>query len=158
MSRRRLLIGSAAALVLVAAIALVPHLSADVTYRHKPTGLRLSMSKSFAKDIEVREQTWDSFRILNFVYKPVQALYPDFPFGTVGRIEIFDRTAYTIEDLEDMTTMYGLRLVGENSRYYFGAAHATDVQVPLDAAEELQARFRELEAEFNEVIKSLRFE
>lgn len=143
-------------LVLVVAIGLLTNPLGDTTYRDKQIGLSLTMPKSFARDIEIREQVWDSLRILNLVYKPVQAMEPAFPYGTVGRIEIFDKATHTREGLEDSTNMYGLRIVGENSQYYFGFAHATDVQVPLDAAEELQSRYRELVIEFNEVIKSLR--
>ncbi len=150
------LLGAACLVVLIVAIGLLTNQLGGVTYKDDQIGYSLVMPRSFARDIEIREQVWDSLRILNFVYKPVQALEPDFPYGTVGRVEIYEKTPSTEESLQHSSDDYGLRIVGENSRYYFGVANPTDVQFPLDAAAEIQSRYHELSRQFNEVIKSLR--
>ncbi len=125
---------------------------AGPSYNNREFGLSLQIPQDFAREVQIKAEG----KVLYFIYKEVQALKPEIPLGVVGRVEIYDKATNTKEDLEQLTDMYGLRIIGENSKYYFGVAHATDVQVPPDASEQLKTRFRELEAEFDEVIKSVR--
>ncbi|WP_157677480.1 hypothetical protein [Dehalobacterium formicoaceticum] len=50
-----------------------------------------------------------------------------------------------------------MKYLGENEIYYFGWAHATDVQVPEDASAEEKNRFNKMEQEFNQIIKTFQF-
>ncbi len=109
----------------------------DVTYRNDQMGFSLAMPSSFAREVELRQEGSTLF----FVYRPVQALEPRWPYCVVGRVEIYDKTTTTSENLQQNADMYGLRLIGENSKYYFGVAHATDVQVPLGSSEQLRVKF-----------------
>lgn len=122
----------------------------DVTYRNDQIGFSLVMPSSFVREVELRQEGSTLF----FVYRPVQSLEPRWPYGVIGRVEIYDKTITTSENLQQNADMYGLRLIGENSKYYFGVAHATDLQIPLGSSEQLLAKFRALEADFDSVIRS----
>lgn len=122
----------------------------DVTYRNDQIGFSLAMPRRFAREVELRQEGSTLF----FVYRPVQALESRWPYGVVGRVEVYDKTTTTSENLQQNADMYGLRLIGESSKYYFGVAHATDMQIPPGSSEQLLAKFRALEIEFDSVIQS----
>ncbi len=128
--------------------------TSPVTYRNEQFSYSIVMPKRFSRDVQLREEE----NMLFFVYKPVQALEPRFAYGVVGRLEIHDKAATTEEQLQLLSRLYGLALIGENPEHYFGSAQATDVQVPQGASEQTLARFRELQAEFRQVIKSFKLQ
>ena len=63
------LLGAACLVVLIVAIGLLTNQLGGVTYKDDQIGYSLVMPRSFARDIEIREQVWDSLRILS-QYRP----------------------------------------------------------------------------------------
>lgn len=121
-------------------------------YINQKYGFSLDIPKDFAEDVTVKEEG----NIVYFVYKDVQSLVPDFMAGKVGRIEIYDKNKYSKTALNQFSEMYNFRYIGENKSFYFGWAHATDVQIPSNASNEVKEKFRKLEGEFEEVIKTFK--
>ena len=122
----------------------------DVVYENEKFGFSLNLPGDFAEKVEIREDG----NFVYFVAKEVQAAYPEQIFGVIGRIEIYDKREITRESLKELEDMYGFKYLGESVDYYFGWAHATDVQVPPDASEKTEQDFRALEKEFDAVIES----
>ncbi|GEM_PF-1361613 len=123
---------------------------ADVTYQNDNLGFALQAPKVFMDAVQINE---GDDGVL-FVDKEIQAALPEHVLGVVGRIEAYDKREFSQDVIQAHAEMYGLRYLGENENYYFGYAHATDVQVPPDASQELSDRFRALEDQFDEVIKT----
>ncbi len=121
-----------------------------VLYKNNNFGFTLQIPKDFMDLVEIKEGSDGVF----FVNKEIQAMLPEHVFGVVGRIEIYDKEKYSKDVMQTGADIYGLRYLGENERYYFGCAHATDVQVPPEASQELKDKYRALEAEFDEIIKT----
>ncbi len=121
----------------------------DLLYRNDTYGFTLNLTKDFAEDVEVREDN----NVVYFVIKEIQKTLPDHVFGVVGRIEVYDKKEFTTEDLKGHEDAYNLRYLGENEKYYFGWAHATDVQIPKP---ELLNKYRTIEGEFNNIIKTFK--
>ena len=92
--------------------------------------------------------------LIYFVDKEAQAKHPEQAFGVVGRIETYDKKEFSRDSLKELEDMYGFRYLGESGGYYFGWAHATDVQVPPGASEKIKQNYRALEKEFDTVISS----
>lgn len=122
----------------------------DVVYENEKYGFSVDLPGDFAEKVDIRED--GSF--IYFVDKEVQAAHPEQVFGVTGRIEIYDKREITRENLKELEDMYGFRYLGESVDYYFGWAHATDVQVPPDASEKTEHNFRALEKEFDAVVES----
>jgi hypothetical protein len=122
----------------------------DFVYENEKFGFSLNLPGDFAEKVEIREDG----NFVYFVAKEVQAAYPEQIFGVIGRIEIYDKREITRESLKELEDMYGFKYLGESVDYYFGWAHATDVQVPPDASEKTEQDFRALEKEFDAVIES----
>jgi len=122
----------------------------DVVYENEKFGFSLNLPGDFAEKVEIREDG----NFVYFVAKEVQAAYPEQIFGVIVRIEIYDKREITRESLKELEDMYGFKYLGESVDYYFGWAHATDVQVPPDASEKTEQDFRALEKEFDAVIES----
>lgn len=114
-------------------------------------GFALTLDEEFNENVVIKEEG----QVFYFVSKEIQATQPDMIFGMVGRIEIYNKTEFTEETMMDSGEAYSLKYLGENDRYYFGWAHATDVQVP-PGEESLTEKFRALEADFAEVIKTFK--
>jgi beta-lactamase regulating signal transducer with metallopeptidase domain len=123
---------------------------ADVLYENNNFGFALLIPQDFMNEVEIKE----SDSIIYFVNKEIQATLPDQIFGVVGRIEIYDKQIFTRENLEQNEDIYNLRYLGENEKYYFGWAYATDLQVPPNTSHQLTDRYRAQEAEFEEIIKT----
>jgi beta-lactamase regulating signal transducer with metallopeptidase domain len=113
-------------------------------------GFSLKLPKEFAEDIQIIEEG----EIVYFVNKEIQANSPEMIFGVVGRIEIYSKNEFTRDNLAEMDDIYGLKYLGENDQYYFGSAHATDVQLMPDSSEQLKERFWAMEEEFNQILES----
>ncbi|MGI5920175.1 MAG: hypothetical protein ACOX6I_00310 [Syntrophomonadaceae bacterium] len=126
--------------------------NSEVGYANDEFGFTLVMPRSFMNDIDIKE-TGDA---VYFVNQEIQATLPEHIMGVVGRIEVYDKGEFTRENLKENEESYSLRYLGENERYYFGWAHATDVQVPIEASEALKERCRAMEKEFNEIIKTFK--
>lgn len=124
----------------------------DVVYENDKYDFSITLSKAFLKDIEIREES----NAIYFIDKEVQEKYPEQIFGVVGRIEAFTKAAYTKEEMLEVGDSYGLRYLGENKNYYFGWSYATDLQVPLDATEQLKEKYRDLEKEFASSIQTFK--
>lgn len=122
----------------------------DVVYENEKYGFSLELPGDFAQKVDIREEE----NSIYFVDKEVQAKHPEQVFGVVGRIETYDKKEFSRENLIELEEAYGLRYLGESGKYYYGWAHATDVQVPADASENTIQRFRALEKEFDAVIGS----
>jgi hypothetical protein len=89
-----------------------------------------------------------------FVSTDIQETNPESPYGVVGRIEVFPKAETTMADLKEREEIYNLKYLGANRTYYFGWAHATDVQVPFDASEAVKNDFSSMEAIFGTSIQS----
>ncbi|MDD4238806.1 MAG: hypothetical protein PHT62_09670 [Desulfotomaculaceae bacterium] len=126
--------------------------SQDVMYSNDKYGFSMNLPGDFAAKVDVRE----SGNCIYFVDKEVQAVHPEHPFGVVGRIEAYDKREFSMENLQELEGMYGFRFLGESGSYYFGWAHATDVQLPAEASEKTIEDYRALEKEFNTIIESFR--
>ncbi len=122
----------------------------DVVYENEKYGFSLNLPGGFAQKVDIREEG----NSIYFVDKEVQAEHPEQVFGVVGRIETYDKKEFSRENLIELEDAYGLRYLGESGKYYYGWAHATDVQVPPNASEETIQNFRALEKEFDAVIGS----
>lgn len=77
--------------------------------------------------------------------------------GVVGRIEIYDKQEVSRSNLEELEYSYNLKYIGENTDYYFGYTHATDVQIPTDASIKIRENYKNLEKEFDSVITGIKF-
>ncbi len=128
------------------------HPQPDFLYENDEFGFSLQIPDDFRDTVDIKEDG----NFIYFVNKEIQAAEPDYIFGTVGRIEIYDKEAYTKERIYEGADIYGLRYLGENEKYYFGWAHATDVQVPDEASGQLSRQFRGMEEEFNEMLKTFK--
>lgn len=124
----------------------------DAVYENDAFGFSLLIPQDFMDAVEIKEDG----NFIYFVIKEMQAFYPKSILGVVGRIEIYDKGKYTQEIIRTGAEMYGLRYLGENQQYYFGWAHATDVQVPPEAPQPLKDQFRPMEARFEEIIKTFK--
>lgn len=114
-------------------------------------GFTLTLDKEFENQVEIKEEG----RTIYLVSRDIQATQPDAIFGIVGRIEIFSKAESTKDTLKNAGDVYGLKYLGENAAYYFGWAHATDVQTP--PGDEVRAKkFRTLENQADELIKSFK--
>lgn len=122
----------------------------DVVYENEKYGFSLNLPGDFAQKVDLKEEG----NLIYFVDKEVQAKHPEQVFGVVGRIETYDKKEFSRENLLELEDAYGLRYLGESGSYYFGWAHATDVQVPPNASEKMLQNFRALEKEFDTVIGS----
>lgn len=122
----------------------------EVLYENNNFGFTLRIPKDFLDLVEIKEGSDCIF----FFDKEIQTMLPEYIFGVVGRIEVYDKREFNKEVLQTHGEIYGLRYLGENERYYFGYAHATDVQVPPDAAQDLWDKYRAEEDQFDEIIKT----
>ena len=121
-----------------------------VEYRNDTYDFTISFPALFADLTAAR----DGDSVIYFVDSDIQQTQPDQPFGVVGRIEVFDKAEIGTEDLQALEETYGFRYLAENDRYFFGWAHATDVQLPPDADGSLVERYRSLEAMFGNAMDS----
>ncbi|NLG33369.1 MAG: hypothetical protein GX550_07600 [Syntrophomonadaceae bacterium] len=126
-----------------------PDQLSDVAYENEEYGFALTLDGQFNEDVAIEQEG----RFFYFLSKEIANNAQSFPFGVVGRIDAFSKVEYTKEDMLEAGSSYGLKYLGENEAYYFGWAHATDVQVP-PGDEELLERFRALENDFEEIIKT----
>jgi hypothetical protein len=124
----------------------------DILYKNNDFGFTLEIPTDFLDLVEINEGS-DCFF---FVDKEIQAMLPEHIFGVVGRLEIYDKKEYTRENLKEHEDAYGLSYLGENEKYYFGYAHATDVQVPPDDYQKFMERFRALEDRFDKIIQTFK--
>jgi hypothetical protein len=123
-----------------------------VLYVNNKFGFSLLIPPDFMDAVAIKEDG----NFIYFVNKEMQAFYPESILGVVGRIEIYDKGKHTKEIIQTGAEVYGLRYLGENEKYYFGWAHATDVQVPPEAPQPLKDQFRPMEARFEEIIKTFK--
>ena len=123
----------------------------DITYKSEKYGISVNIPKEFADATQIKEDQG----VIYFVNKEIQEANPGNIFGIVGRIEIYDKKDFTMENIKEKEDIYSLRFLDENENYYFGWAHATDVQIPSNATDQLKDKFRAMEAEFDEIIKTV---
>lgn len=127
----------------------VDQTSQEILYENEQFGFSLLIPKDYMEAVEIKETD----ECVYFVNKEIQATMPEHIFGVVGRIEIYDKSKFTREIIQAGEDAYSLRYLGENENYYFGWAHATDVQWPTQQNIE---EFRALEDKFNEIIKTFK--
>jgi beta-lactamase regulating signal transducer with metallopeptidase domain len=143
-------------LVLIVAIAAAVLLLTDPpksgSYENEYYGFSLELPSAFADQITIKEQG----SVIFFVSNEMAEAVPEQIFGVVGRIEVYSKEQMSDEGLQQLKDAYNFRLLGENSRYYIGSAHATDVQTVPGAAEQAVSDFRALEAEFDAMLSSLK--
>lgn len=125
-------------------------LTQDQLYQNHKYGFAITLPQDFAEAVEIK----DEGDFIYFVDKEIQKTEPQFIFGVVGRIEIYDKSKFSRDSLQGNEDAYGLRILGENEKYYFGWAHATDVQLPPQASEASVNKYRAMEKRFNEAIKT----
>jgi beta-lactamase regulating signal transducer with metallopeptidase domain len=119
-------------------------------YKNDKYGFSLNIPEDFSRHINIDENTEEN--VIYFRYKEISKYYPH--MGHVGRIEVYSKDQHpTKEDFKDQEIMYNLKIIGESDKFYFGWAHATDLQVPYEKNELLE-KFRELESDFDSVIES----
>lgn len=123
----------------------------NILYENDKFGFSLLIPEDFMDAVEISEGNF-----VCFVNKEIQAFHPEFVCGVVGRIEIYDKEKFSKEIMHAGEDIYGLRYLGENEKYYFGWAQATDVQVPPEAAQQLKEQYRTMESEFIEIIKTFK--
>lgn len=122
----------------------------DVLYENEKYGFSLNLLGDFAAEIEIKEDG----NIIYFVNKEIQAANPDQISGVVGRIEVYDKNESAKATMKQANEMYSLKYVGESDKYYFGRAHATDVQFAYETPKQLKEKYKAQEATFDEIIKS----
>jgi hypothetical protein len=125
--------------------------TADVAYSNDKYGFALTLNEKFNKGVEIKEEA----KVVYFVSKEIQAKQPEMIFGVIGRIEMFNKAEFTKETMMESGSAYSLKYLGENESYYFGWAHATDVQVP-PGDNSLTKKYRALEKDFAEIIKTFK--
>lgn len=119
-------------------------------YKNDKYGFSLNIPEDFSRQTNIDENTEEN--VIYFRYKEISKYYPH--MGHVGRIEVYSKDQHpTKEDFKDQEIMYNLKIIGESDKFYFGWAHATDLQVPYEKNELLE-KFRELESDFDSVIES----
>jgi len=128
-----------------------PNQVANAEYVNDIYGFTLILDDEFNKSVEIKGED----RVVYFVSKEIQAKQPEMIFGVIGRIEIFNKTEFTKDAMMESGSAYGLKYLAENNTYYFGWAHATDVQVP-PGEESLSKKYRVLEEKFAEIIKTIK--
>lgn len=142
-------------LIVLAVLAIMlfnkPEETSAVEYKNDKYGFALTFDQEFNQSVEIKEGD----QVVYFVSKEIQATQPDMILGVVGRIEIYDKTDFTKETMLESGDAYGLKYLGENNRYYFGFAYATDVQVP-PGDKSLNIKYRALEEDFAEIIKTFK--
>ncbi|MDD3269697.1 MAG: hypothetical protein PHX14_10275 [Syntrophomonadaceae bacterium] len=126
-----------------------PPPTSNIQYINDKYGFVLELEAEFKKNVEIRE----AGRTIYFISRDIQAKQPETIFGVVGRIEIYSKAESTKETLMQAGDAYGLKYLGENEAYYFGWAHASDVQIP-PGDESLAKEFRALEMKFDDAIKT----
>lgn len=122
-----------------------------IEYKNEAYGFTISVSDEFNNRVKIIEED----QVVYFVSREIQAKQPDMIFGVTGRIEAFAKSHFSKEEVLEAGSSYGLKYLGENNRFYFGWAHASDLQVP-PGDEELTKRFRALESDFAEIIKTFK--
>ncbi|MEN6324727.1 MAG: hypothetical protein ABFD18_00750 [Syntrophomonas sp.] len=127
------------------------HADGPSEYINEKYGFTLTLDKEFAKSVEIK----DKGRTIYLVSRDIQATQPDMIFGVVGRIEIYSKAESTKENINNAEDAYGLKYLGENAAYYFGWAHATDVQIP-PGDESSAKNFRILENQADQLIKTFK--
>lgn len=137
---------------IVAAVFLLTDPPKSGSYENRYYGFSLELPSDFTDHIDIKEQG----AVIFFVSKEMAATVPQQIYGVVGRIEVYAKDQISEEGLQQLQDAYNFRLLGENSRYYIGAAHATDVQTVPGASEQAVADFRSLEAEFDAMLSSLK--
>lgn len=124
---------------------------AAVEFNNDKYGFSLNLEQKFSDNVQMIEEN----QIIYFISKEIQAVHPGIMIGIVGRIEAYDKDEFTKETMLQSGDSYGLKYLGENNRYYFGWAHATDVQVP-PGNESLNDTFHLLEKDFDIIIKTFK--
>lgn len=124
----------------------------SVTYKNLNYGFSIVLPKDFANNVNIKQEG----NVIYFTHKEIQQLYPDGIIGVVGRIEVYNKKETTKDQLKELADAYNLKYLGENDTYYFGWAHATDVQIPPDASDSVKENYRALEEEFDQVIKTFK--
>jgi hypothetical protein len=129
-----------------------PQQTDDTTeYVNTQYGFALTLDQDFEKDVQIK----DEGRTVYFVSRDIQGTQPERIFGVIGRIQIYSKAETTRELMMQGGEAYGLKYLGENEVYYFGWAHATDVQIP-PGNESLGKEYRALETRFDEIIKTFK--
>jgi len=124
---------------------------AHTEYVNDKYGFALTLDKEFEENVEIKGAN----RTIYFICRDIQAKQPEMIFGVIGRIEIYSKAETTKETMLQSGDPYGLKYLGENESYYFGWAHATDVQIP-PGDETLAKKYRALETKFGEIIKTFK--
>ncbi len=122
----------------------------DVVYLNEQYGFSLEMTPEFYEKTYVREHGHTVY----FLHREINRMDPQGTMGTVGRIEIYEKTLYSRDDLQQLTDAYNFRYLDENEEYYFGWALPTDVQVPPGVPAKLQTEYREMEQAFARSLES----
>lgn len=138
--------------VVAVVVGLIDKPAGSITYENDKYGFSMILPKDFADKVDISEEG----NFVFFTYKEIQDMYPDGIIGVVGRIEIYDKKETTKNQLQELADMYNLKYLGENENYYFGWAHATDVQIPPNASDQIKENYRALEDEFDQVIKTFK--
>lgn len=125
--------------------------NATTEYVNDKYGFTLTLDQDFENRVEIKDYN----RTIYFVSQDIQAMQPENIFGVIGRIEIYSKAESTKETMMESGDSYGLRYLGENEAYYFGWAHASDVQIP-PGDKSLEENYRALETEFEEIIKTFK--
>lgn len=123
--------------------------ASEIYYENDRYGFSLPMPEKFSAAIDIKEEGG----VIYFVSKEIQQMAPGQMMGVVGRIEAYSKRTHTIQSIDEISDMTGMKLLAESPSYYFGWAHATDVQLPADTPEPAKSYFRELEKQFEEVIE-----
>jgi hypothetical protein len=135
-----------------AAIGLAANHIGSFTYKNVDYGFSMTLPEEFANNIDIKEEG----NTVYFTCKEILQMYPEGIIGVVGRIEVYNKKETTKNQLDELADVYNLKYLGENDDYYFGWAHATDVQVPPNASDLVKENYRALEAEFDQVIKTFK--
>ena len=117
-------------------------------YVNDTFGFSVVMPKEFAVVTKIKEEgNVIYFKAENLTWENGDKYMP-----TIGRIEVYDKDKYTPNQILEMTGMYNLKILEVSQQYYFGVAHATDVQIMPGSSQENLEEFRKLEAVFDQVM------
>lgn len=121
----------------------------NLSYVNETYGFSLTFPEKWHDKYTITESN-DVVYIQN---KNIADLNKEFAYGIIFRIEIYPKSEWDEDGMLQAGDPYGLKKIGENDRYLFGSAYATDVQVPFDN-EKLAREYQDMVTDGEEILKT----
>lgn len=98
-------------------------------YDHRTLGIKFLIPSNAVETLKIEEKN----NVIYIMSNEVNETQPEGSlFGTLLRIEFYDKRYVSQESLSKKVEEYGLTLIGESADYYVGYAFPSDVQYPTD--------------------------